>query len=56
LMGPGGMFEHRPEPPPAAVPPELLDGPLEPQAASPSASTVPTAMSKNLRRKLAIPI
>jgi hypothetical protein len=49
LMGPGGMFEHSPEPPPAVVPPdELLDEPLELHAASPRASTVPTAMGRNL--------
>ena len=49
LMGPGGMFEHRPEPPPTVVPPdELLDEPLELHAASPSASTVPAATGRNL--------
>jgi hypothetical protein len=44
------MFEHRLEPPPDVVPPddELLDEPPELHAASPSASTVPTAMGRNL--------
>jgi hypothetical protein len=49
LIGPGGMFEHRPEPPAAVVPPdEVLDEPAELHAASPTASTVPTATSRNL--------
>ena len=50
LIGPDGMFEHWLEPAPAAVPPddELLDELLELQAASPNASTVPTAMGRNL--------
>jgi hypothetical protein len=49
FIGPAGMFEHKLEPP-ADVPPddELLDELLEPHAASPNASTVPTAMGRNL--------
>src|SRR5579863_1092438 len=55
LIGPDGMLEHRPpdeEPPPPDVAP--LDELLELHAATPSASTDPTTMGRNLRRKPAM--
>jgi hypothetical protein len=50
FIGPAGIFEHKLESPADVVPPddELLDELLELHAARPSASTVPTAMGRNL--------
>jgi hypothetical protein len=46
LIGPGGMFEQRPAPPPAVV---TADDELvaELHAARPKASAAPTAMGRN---------
>ena len=50
FIGPAGIFEHKLESPADVVPPddELLDELLELHAARPNASTVPTAMGRNL--------
>jgi hypothetical protein len=48
FIGPAGMFEHWAKLPPLTA---VVDEPLELQAASPRASTAPTAIGTDLWRR-----